>query len=144
MEKFEIEFERFLAGHIDSATGQRREMLKADLKGTNLLLEVVIWPALKSFEGVKLEYEMLTSTGVKMYVDAFYEPLMIAFECEGYVSHAEKITRDRFDFEKTRIRSVGKSRKMFMPYSKDQLDKQPEMQTRLFRSIGPIYEHLGE
>ncbi len=132
---FELEYEKFLAGQIASASGQRLEMLKKNMVGTKRLLEVVIWPALRSFEGVILEYEMIGSTGVKIYIDVYYVPLQIAFECEGFVVHAEKITRDRFDFEKTRIRSFTISRKDFMPYSKDQLDKQPDLCKRSFLEL---------
>ncbi|MCD9023040.1 hypothetical protein [Cohnella silvisoli] len=28
----------------------------------------------------------------QVYIDVYYEPLAIAFECEGFVVHAEKIT----------------------------------------------------
>ncbi|WP_239617459.1 hypothetical protein [Cohnella mopanensis] len=116
----------------ESATGQRLEMLNRDLTGTKKLLEVVVWAVLKSFEGVTLEYEMVSSTGVKAYIDVHYAPLDVAFECDGFVAHSEKITRDRFDFEKTRVRTMALIGLTYKPYSKDQLDKQPDACRRSF------------
>jgi hypothetical protein len=137
MEMFEVEFEKFLQQQRESASGQRLEMLNRDLSSTKKLMEVVVWPVLKSFEGVILEYEIVSSTGVKVYIDVFYEPLGIAFECEGFVVHAEKITRDRFDFEKMRVRTMGIYGFKYTPFSRDQLDKQPDTCRRSF------YELLG-
>jgi hypothetical protein len=134
---FEVEYEKFLHQQRTSASGQRLEMLSRDLSGTKKLLEVVVWPALNSFEGVILECEIMSSTGVKVYIDIFYEPLGIAFECEGFVVHAEKITRDRFDFEKMRVRTMGIYGFRYTPFSRDQLDKQPDACRRSF------YELLG-
>ena len=50
---------------------------------------------------------MVSLSGVRMFIDAFYEPLEIAFESEGFVAHAEKITRDRFNFERVRVRTMA-------------------------------------
>ncbi|RKP55176.1 hypothetical protein D7Z26_08120 [Cohnella endophytica] len=140
---FDETFERFLAIQRDSASGQRLEMLNRNLEGTRKLLEVVVWPALQSYDGVILEQEMVGSNGVKIYIDVYYEPLEIAFECDGFVVHAEKITRDRFDFEKTRIRSMGLSQVLYMPFSRDQLDKQPDMCRRVFYEIIGKYSSVS-
>jgi len=64
-----------------------------------------------------LKYEITSSSGVKMYMDVLYVPLLTALECEGFVVHAEKITRDRFDFEKTRVRSMAVNGITYMPFS---------------------------
>jgi hypothetical protein len=64
---FKQEFAKLLEKQKKMATGQRLEMLNRDLSGTEKLLEVVIWPILHSFEGIVLEYELVSLTGVKVY-----------------------------------------------------------------------------
>jgi hypothetical protein len=134
---FETEYAQLLADQRRGANGQRLEMLHRDLTGTKKLLEKVIWPALKSFSGIVLEYEIVTTSGVKAYVDVFYEALWFAMEANGYVSHVETITRERYSFEQMKIRSLGGYRFTYLPYSWDELDKKPELCLRSF------YEHLG-
>lgn len=134
---FEQAYERLLKEQRESATGRRLEMLNLDLTGTKKLLEAAVWPVLRSFDGIILEYEMPNPTGVTIYIDAFYAPISAALECEGFVAHAEKITRSRFDFEKTRVRMMGLRGIIHMPFCKDQLDKQPELCRQ------SLYELLG-
>jgi len=134
---FERAYERFLKKQREAASGRRLEMLDTDLTGTKKLLEVVVWPVLHSFEGIVLEHEVRCWSGVAMFIDAFYAPLSIAFECEGFASHAETITRGRFDFEKTRVRTMATQGIIPMPFSKDQLDRQPELCRQ------SVYELLG-
>jgi hypothetical protein len=93
---FDKEFEKFLEQQKRSAGGMRLEQLQKELTGEKKLLSAVIWPVLKSFAGLTMEHEVLSQTGVKIYIDVFYEPLGLAFESEGYVVHAENITRERF------------------------------------------------
>jgi hypothetical protein len=133
---FSQEFDQFLEQQKSQARGQRLEMLNKNLSGTKRMLEV-IWPALKSFYGITLEHEIVSSMGVRIYIDAFYEPLGFALESEGFAVHAEKITRDRFDFEKVRVRTMDAYNYMYVPYSRDELDKNPEFCLRNF------YELLG-
>ncbi|WP_227013663.1 hypothetical protein [Paenibacillus psychroresistens] len=134
---FEQEYEVFLEAQRRSATGQRLEQLNKDLTGEKKLLKEVIWPVLKSFDGLIMEYELISSTGVKIYVDVFYEPLGIAFECEGFVVHAEKITRDRFIFERMRIRTIAMYGYKYIPFGWDELDKRAEACRR------SVYELIG-
>ncbi|WP_276353672.1 hypothetical protein [Cohnella caldifontis] len=63
MSAFEQEFARFLAQQQAEASGQRLEMLKRDLTGTKKLLEVTVWPVMRSFEGLILEHEMVSTSG---------------------------------------------------------------------------------
>jgi hypothetical protein len=53
------------------------------------------------------------------------------------VSHAETITRDRFSFEKTKVRTSSIYGYKYMPFSWDQLDKQSDFCRR------NVYELLG-
>jgi len=135
---FEPAYERFLQEQRGAATGRRLEMLGLDLFGTKKLLEIVVWPVLRSFRGIELEYPVVCASGVTMYIDVYYAPLAIALECEGFAAHAEKITRSRFDFEKTRVRTMAANGIVHMPFSKDQLDKQPDVSRQSF------YELLGK
>ncbi|WP_276356177.1 hypothetical protein [Cohnella caldifontis] len=136
MNHFEEAFEAFLARQKAEATGMRREMLDRDLTGTKKLCEA-LWRVFGTFEDMELEYELVSETGVKIYVDVFHRKLGIAFEAEGYVVHAEKITRERHSFEQMRIRSIMKLNLKYMPFSWDELDKKPEACAR------SVYEALG-
>lgn len=75
--------------------------------------------------------------GVKIYIDTFFDPLGFGLESEGYVVHAESITRDRFSFEKMRVRTLALHGCRYIPFSRDELDKQPDACRRSF------YELLG-
>lgn len=133
----ENDFEDFLKAQKQSASPRRLEMLEKDLSGTKKMLECVLLPVFGSFEGMVMEYEFISTSGVRAYVDIFYKPLEISFESEGFVSHAESITRDRFSFEKTKVRTSSIYGYKYMPFSWDQLDKKSEFCRR------DIYELLG-
>jgi hypothetical protein len=134
---FEQEFEKLLERERKSATGQRLEQLHKDLTGTKKLLEVLVWPVLKSFDEITLEYEVISTSGVKIYIDVYFRPLGLSLECEGFVVHAERITRDRFSFEKMRVRTMAIYGDRYIPFSKDELDKNPGACQRA------LYELLG-
>jgi len=134
---FDQAYEKLLAEQRRSATGQRLEMLHRDLSGTRKLLEIAIWPTLGSLEGIELEYEIVSLSGAKMYVDVFYTPIGLALESDGFVSHGENLTRDRFSFERMRIRTVAVKGYRYFPFSYDELDKKPDACQRA------IYELFG-
>ncbi|XEC96099.1 hypothetical protein AB6A23_05940 [Paenibacillus tarimensis] len=134
---FEQEFKKFLQEQKRTATGGRLEQLNKDLTGEKKMIGEVLWPVLQSFEGLTLEYELISTSGVRIYIDAFYEPLGLAFESEGYIAHAEKISRDRFSFEKVRVRTLAAYGYFYVPFSWDELDKKPEACRR------SVYELLG-
>ncbi|WP_027084947.1 MarR family transcriptional regulator [Cohnella panacarvi] len=133
---FEVEYQKFLQEQIRNASGMRLEMIKKHGVGEKKLLEL-LWSVFRSFDGFVLEYEIVTSTGVRNFIDVYYLPLRIAFEAEGFVVHAEKITRDRFDSERNKIRSIGTAGLTYYPFSWDEMDKKPEACRRA------IYELLG-
>lgn len=134
---FEKEWEAFLQSEMRAASGRRLERLKKDLTGEKKMFQEVLWPVFKSFEGFSLEYEMVSISNVTIYVDAFYHPLKLAFESEGFVPHAEKITRDRFSFERKRVRSLALYNHKYIPFSWDELNDQPENCRRY------VFELLG-
>ena len=134
---FEAEFDKFLNEQRRTARGMRLERLKQDLTGERKMLSVAIWPVLKSFIGLTLEHEIMSMSGMRIYVDVFYAPLRIAFESEGFVVHAENITRDRFNFERMRVRTLIGCGYKYIPFTWDELDKKPETCRRT------IYELLG-
>jgi len=126
MRLFEKEFARLLEEQKRSAAGQRKEMLQRDLSGTYQMLKTVVWPVKKSLEGLTLELEVISRSGVRVYVDAFEHDSRLALESEGYVVHAEKITRDRFDFEKMKVRTIGAYGYFYTPFTRDELEKRPD------------------
>jgi hypothetical protein len=134
---FEQEFERFLKSQCKSASGLRLEQLQKDLTGEKKLLKEVLWPVLKSFDGLIMESEMVSTTGVRIFIDVLYQPLGFAFESEGFVAHAENITRDRFTFERMRARTMVMYGYKYLPFSWDELDKRPDACRR------SVYELLG-
>ncbi|XID95953.1 hypothetical protein ACF3MZ_16190 [Paenibacillaceae bacterium WGS1546] len=134
---FEKSYEQFWNSQVREATGQRSEMLNRDLKGTKLLLENVLLPVFGTFDGMALEYEMIGPSGVKIYGDVGMERIGTIFEEDHFVTHAKKITRDRFSFERARARTVAINGFIYFPYSRDELEKKPELCRR------NLYELLG-
>jgi hypothetical protein len=102
----EREYKVFLEEQMSHATGMRLELLKKQGEGERMLLVDILWPIRKTFKGLILEKEIVTLTGVKAYIDAFDDAFRLGFEGEGFIPHAEMITRPRFDFEKLKIRSM--------------------------------------
>ena len=134
---FEQAFDRFLKEQQRQASGQRLEMLRRDMTGTKKLLESTLWPVLKTFDGMTLEYEMTSASGVKIYGDVYVAQLDAVFESEGFVVHAENITRDRFSFERMRVRAMVMYGHKYIPFTWDEMDKKPEMcQRTVFELLG--------
>ncbi|MFC5469786.1 hypothetical protein ACFPPD_13715 [Cohnella suwonensis] len=132
---FEKEFERYFEEQIRAASGRRLEMLRRNLTGEIRLLKEVVWPVIGTLDGLEMEYEMVGLTGVRIYGDLFYRTLGAVIECEGFVSHAETVTRDRFDFEQMRIRTIAQYGYAFVPFSWDEIDKRPEVCRRQLYAI---------
>lgn len=134
---FDEAFRAFYEEQKEGASARRLEMLQSDMTGEIRLLREVIWPVFGSFDGFTLEYEMESINKVKIFADVFYEPLRLVFECDGYVVHAEKITRKRFDFERMRMRTFALNGYKYIPFSWDELDRNPSDCRRT------VYELLG-
>ncbi|MFC3803711.1 hypothetical protein [Cohnella sp. GCM10012308] len=128
----------FIEAQRRMAKGQRLEMLQRELSGTIKLLTDLLLPVFGSLEGFQLEYEIVGANGFKIYADVYYEPLGLVFECDGYVVHAELITRDRFSLERMRMRTFTLGGYAYFPFSWDELDKKTEMCRRA------VYEVLGK
>lgn len=144
MSRFEEDYAKFLRQQMEQATGMRLEMLKKHGAGEKKLLET-LWTIFKSFEGFVLEFEIVTTTGVRNFIDAVYIPLRIAFEAEGFVPHAEKATRERFDSERNKVRSTGISGYLYFPFSWDDMDKRPELCRRsVYELLGQLGMHVSE
>ncbi|MHA6483652.1 hypothetical protein ACX1C1_17325 [Paenibacillus sp. strain BS8-2] len=120
---FDAEFEVFVEEQKKAASPRRLEMLERDLTGTIRLFKEILWPVFQTFDGFELEYELTTPSGVKIFVDVVYEPFEFAFECEGFSAHAEMITRERFSFEKSRVRALLLSNLVYVPFSWDEIEK---------------------
>ncbi|SIR54708.1 hypothetical protein SAMN05880570_4151 [Paenibacillus sp. RU4T] len=129
--------ENFIVCQRESAKGQRQEMLGKDLHGTILLLRNVIMPIFGSLEGFQLEYEFAGPGGYRFFADVYYEPLRMIIECDGYVPHVELMTRDRFSLDRQRLRCMALGGYLFVPFSRDELEKKPDSCKR------SIYELLG-
>ncbi|MBB6674209.1 hypothetical protein H7C19_26350 [Cohnella nanjingensis] len=139
---FEKRFEAFWKEQVRLAKGQRQEMLQRDLTGTKKMLETVLLTVFGSFDGLILEHEMVSLSGVKIYGDVYHPKLRTVFEEEHYVTHAEKITRDRYAFERARARSVATLGYVYFPYSRDELDKKMDFcQRNLYELIGRVGQH---
>jgi len=135
--KYEDEFNQMLEKQIRTATGQRLERLKKDKTGERRLYCEVLRPVLPNLDDLVLEYEMFSIVGARIYLDMFIPRYRWAPECVGYVSHAQNITRERFDFEQLRIQTMAVSGMMYIPFSWDQLDKRPDQCRRV------MYELIG-
>jgi len=126
IDKFEQEFAALLEEQRRHASGQRQEMLHRDLSGTKEMLRVAVWPVLKTLKGLILEYELVSRSGVKLYVDAVEPESRLALESEGYVPHAQNISRERFAFERRKVRTMAANNLIYVPFSRDELEQRPE------------------
>lgn len=136
---FDAEFDKFVEEQKKSASGRRLEMLRNDMTAERRMFQEVLWPIFRSFKGFTLQYELVTFTGVSIFIDAFYKPLGIAFESEGFVAHAENITRDRFDFERFRVRTLVNKGYVYYPFTWDELSKKPDKcRTSLLEFLGTL------
>jgi predicted transcriptional regulator len=120
---FEEQFASFVENQKKLGSPRRLEMLERDLSGTMRMFKEILWPVFQTFDGFVLEYELTGPGGVKIFVDVMYVPLGLAFECEGFSVHAETITRERFTFEKSRVRTMLLSNCVYVPFTRDELDK---------------------
>lgn len=136
-DSFERMWGTFLKEQMQGARGQRLAKLQGDLSGTKLLMKTVAWPVFRSLDNLMLEYEVRTRTGSRIYIDLFHVRLQIALEEESFVTHAELVTRDRYNFERFRVRSLSNRRLIYYPYSRDELVKRPDLCRR------DLYELLG-
>ncbi|MEK3781067.1 hypothetical protein [Paenibacillus sp. FSL R5-0810] len=107
MISFEDRFNLFLKEQKSTTDKRRLEMLNRDMTGTKLLIKNVVLPVLGTLQGVDLEYRIKNSAGVSLFIDVFYTPLRLGLECEGFAAHAETITRERFSFERSKIRTMA-------------------------------------
>ncbi len=136
---FEKEYEIFWNEQVRSAEGQRLGDAEKGSDGNEETFGGGAAAVLGSLEGLVLEYEMLSLSGVKIYGDVFHPKLRIVFEEDSFVTHAEKITRDRFSFERARARTVAILGYTYFPYSRDELEKKPSFcQRNLYELIGRI------
>lgn len=132
---FEKQFAEYFNEQKRTASRRRLEMLNKNLSGEIQLLKEVLWPVIGSFDGLEMEYEMIGLTGVRIFGDFFYKPIEAIMESEGFAVHGEMITRDRFDFEKMRIRTFAEHDYPFIPFSRDDVDKKPEVCRRTLYAI---------
>ena len=140
---FEQEYEKLLIQQRNSASGTRLELLKKDMVGEKKMLKELIWPVFNSFDGFILEHEITSLSGVKMYIDVFYEPFKLAFESEGFAGHSEMINRNRFDFERMRVRTMAMYGYTYLPVTWDELDKKSEQSRRdLYGLMGRLRSSL--
>ncbi|WP_276355955.1 hypothetical protein [Cohnella caldifontis] len=134
---FEREFNRLLEAQKQAATGQRLEMLCRDLSSTKQMLQVTVWPVLKSLESIILEFELVSRSGIKVYIDGLETRAGLALESEGFAVHAQNISRERFAFEKRKVRTIASYGYMYTPFSRDELEGKPdECQSSFAELIG--------
>jgi hypothetical protein len=134
--RFEQEWEQFVEGQRREAKGMRREMLERDLTGSRKMCEI-LREVFGTLDSLTLENEFMSTTGIKIYADVFHSQSGSVFEADGYVVHAEKITRERFAFERMRMRSFVMLGCRYMPFTWDELDKKPDVCKRA------VFELLG-
>ncbi|CAI6045772.1 hypothetical protein [Cohnella sp. JJ-181] len=134
----------FIDRQRKSATGRRLEMLQRDLSGTIKLFTDILLPVFGTLEGFHLEYEIVSASGVKIYADVYYEPLGIIFECDGFVPHVEMMTRDRFSFERQRVRTFTLGGYLYVPFGWDEMDKRADACKRAVLELLGKYGRAGK
>lgn len=137
--RIDEQVETFLKEQRKQAEGRRREMLEKDLTAEIAMLKELILPVLGSLKDVEMEFELVSMTGTRIYADFCLLKYRMILEVEGFVVHAEKVTRQRFDFERMRIRTFAEQGYSFVPFTWDELAKHPEACRRtLYAIIGKL------
>lgn len=136
---YEEEFNKLLEEQMRKAGGARLEQLRREKTGERKLFADVLRPVMpsSSLAEVVLEYEMVSLSGVRIYLDFYFPTFRWAVECLGYVPHAEMMTRERFDFEQVRVHTLDVYSITHIPFSWDQINKKTEYCRRV------MYEMLG-
>ncbi len=130
-------YKKLLEKQIQGASGARLELLMNQGEGERKLMIDIIWPVRKSFDGITLEKEIVTLTGIKAYIDAFDESVAFGLEGEGFAVHAGNITRSRFDFERNKVRSMAALGIRYIPFTFDEMNKKSDACRRaLFELYG--------
>lgn len=141
MINFEDRFTEFLKEQKRTTDKRRLEMLNRDMTATKLLIKNILLPVLGTLQGVELEYRIKNSAGVSLFIDVFYAPLRLGLECEGFAAHAETITRERFSFERSKVRTMASLGISYLPFSMDEIEKRPETCRNSLAAILDYYSH---
>lgn len=97
--RFSEAYAEFISYHLRSRSGERLRRLKEGHSHAELLfLENVWWPSFGHFEHLHPEFEVHDFREGIRYLDfAYIRPgFRVCFEIDGFVSHAQKISRWKF------------------------------------------------
>lgn len=134
-ERFETEYNAWLAKHINESRGERLRRLKYRHGfGEKLLLQQAWWPVVESLEFLYPEYEMIDPGGKHYYLDFAYIrlPKPTCIESDSFGSHARDADRDSFSRGLDRQNEVGLANWHILRFSIDKLKENPSPANSIF------------
>jgi hypothetical protein len=95
----------WLNSHLKRRKGERLGRLQQGYKhGEDVMVKNIIYPLIGALDDLHPEYEVVRLNGRTIYIDValIRGNLKIAFELDGYASHAREINRERFAWDRRR------------------------------------------
>ncbi|MCM3746968.1 hypothetical protein M3223_06325 [Paenibacillus pasadenensis] len=100
---FEIEHAKWIKGHLNRRSGERKDALKRGHGfGNRMFVEKIWWPLLGHFDGLHPEYEVLDWRGRSYFLDFMWTVggKRFAIEIMDYGSHGKDRTKYRLDLNR--------------------------------------------
>lgn len=143
-QRFEAEYNEWLAKHISESRGERLRRLKYRHGfGEKLLLQQAWWPVVESLEFLYPEYELITPDGQYYYPDFVYirPPQPTCLEADSFSSHARDADRDTFARGLDRQNEIEFANCHILRFSIDKLKEDPlSCQQHIRRMLEQWYE----
>jgi hypothetical protein len=136
---FEKAHERFIKGHLDWRTGERRGRLeRGHQHGEKLFLQNIWWPLKGGFDDLHPEFEVMDWRGKSYFGDFAYTPKntpKFIWEIKGFNSHIKEMDRQGFGNECKRELFLAGLGYQVVSFAYDDVRQQPELIVALLRML---------
>lgn len=125
---FGMVYEKWLAGHLNTRTGEsKRRLIEGHSHAEKLFLENIWYPAFQQFEHLHPEYEVVDFRDGTRFLDFAYlrYPLRLAIEIDGYRTHAAGVSRWQFSDSLTRQNHLVLDGWTILRFSYDDVKEKP-------------------
>src|SRR5690554_3255833 len=141
---FEQAHERFIRGHLERRSGERKGRLERGHRhGEKLYLSNIWWKLKRNFDDLHPEFEVIDWRGKSYFADFAYIPrcgLKFIFEIKGYNSHVKDMDRQGFSNECKRELFLQGLGFQVISFAYDDIEQNPDLIIALLRMILSRYE----
>lgn len=128
--------EKWLKMHRSKRKGELLGRLeKGYSHGEDRMVQKILYPIFGSLDELHPEYEVAALNGKTMYVDVAFirGNLKVAFELDGFASHAKDVSRDNFCWDRRRDLMLSADGWVVIHIAYDDLNERPSLIERLVR-----------